>query len=50
MGNQRSDDFHALDKQLAPAAEAIQISNDQLLLVGPSGVQTLSLSAGESAQ
>lgn len=50
MGNQRSDDFHTLDKQLAPAAEAIQVSDDQLLLVGPSGVQTLSLSAGESAQ
>jgi photosystem II stability/assembly factor-like uncharacterized protein len=50
MGSQRSEDFHALDKQLAPAAEAIQVSADQLLLVGPSGVQTLSLSAGESAQ
>ena len=50
MGTKRSDDFHVLDKQLAPAAEAIQVSDDQLLLVGPSGVQTLSLSAGESAQ
>ncbi|WLH65201.1 YCF48-related protein [Pseudomonas sp. FP2300] len=50
MGSQHSDNFHALDRQLAPAAEAIQISDDQLLLVGPSGVQTLSLSAGESAQ
>ncbi|SCZ05931.1 Uncharacterized protein SAMN03159391_04939 [Pseudomonas sp. NFACC37-1] len=50
MGNQRSDDFRALNKQLAPAAEAIQVNDDQLLLVGPSGVQTLSLSAGESAQ
>ena len=50
MGNERSDEFHAIDKQLAPAAEAIQVSDDQLLLVGPTGVQTLSLSVGESAQ
>ena len=50
MSNERSDEFHAIDKQLAPAVEAIQVSDDQLLLVGPTGVQTLSLSVGESAQ
>ncbi|PRA59412.1 glycosyl hydrolase [Pseudomonas sp. MYb187] len=50
MGDKLSNKFQAIDQQLAPAAEAIEIGTNQLLLVGPSGVQTLSLSAVESAQ
>lgn len=50
MGDKLSNKFQAIDQQLAPAAEAIEIGTNQLLLVGPSGVQTLNLSAGESAQ
>lgn len=47
--NPRADHFQSIHQQLAPATEAVQINDHDFVLVGPSGVQTLSLAIGDNA-
>jgi photosystem II stability/assembly factor-like uncharacterized protein len=50
LGDQRAEHFQLVDKQLLPATEAVEVRDDQLVLVGPGGVQTLNLALAESTQ
>ena len=50
LGDKHGEHFNVLNRQILPAVDAVQVSANDLVLVGPVGVQTLSLAVGESAQ
>ncbi|MDH4874454.1 YCF48-related protein [Pseudomonas sp. BN515] len=50
LSDRYAERFHVLEKTIRPAIEAVQVGDDQLVLVGPMGVQALSLAVGESVQ
>lgn len=50
VGDSGAEHFQVINQRLLPATDAVQVGEDQLVLVGPRGVQTLKLAVAESAR